>query len=101
MIRIEIESDKVHEKAGTSKAGRPYSIREQDAYAWLIDRNGNSERFPTKITLQLENDQRAYAPGNYSILPQSIYVVSEFGKGKLMLGRLQLRAIVAEAKKQA
>ena len=100
MIRIEVETDKVHEKAGTSKAGRPYRIREQDAYAWLVGRDGATERHPTKITLQLENDQPAYQPGNYTVLPQSFYVVSEFGKGKLSLGRLQLKVIAKADLKQ-
>ena len=102
MIRIEFKTDTVHEKRGIAKAsGNPFIIREQDAWAHLCDRNGQVEPFPTKITVNLENDQPPYQVGSYTLLPQSIYVTQDYGKGALRIGRLQLRQIVADAKKQA
>jgi len=93
VIKIEVVANVVHTRTVTPKAPStkaPFQVREQDAYAYMVDRNGQVERHPQKIRLDLDRDQPPYEPGFYTLNPQSIYV----GKwGTLELGRLHLKAI--------
>jgi len=73
MIRIEATA-KVITKAGTSKAGKPYSIREQVCYAHLLDDDGKPGKYPQLCHLSLSDDQDAYAPGDYMLDPRSVIV---------------------------
>ena len=67
-MKILIDSAEVKTKSGTSKAGRPYTIREQEGYL------ESGKRYPTAIKLNLENDQPAHPPGEYSIdFDKSVY----------------------------
>jgi hypothetical protein len=99
MIKIEVSSDKVHDRVVRRKSdGREFAMREQDAYAYTVDRNGQPDKHPTKIVLNLERDQPGYATGFYTILPESLYV----GKfGQLEIGKLKLKALAANTSKQA
>ena len=88
MLRIEVKSDEVNEKNGTSN-GRSYSIREQDAY-WHQD----GKPYPVLVKVNLDRNDAPYKPGFYQVLASSFYV----GKyGQLMLGRLQLGPLRAQA----
>lgn len=94
-LRIEVKSDAVETRSGTSKNGKPYSIRSQTAYAYTYEQNGNPKPFPERISLNLEDNQQAYPVGNYALdLEKSIYV-GDFGR--LSLGR----PILVSAKLQA
>lgn len=74
MIRIEIESAEVKTKSGiAAKSGKPYSIREQQGWAYTMGRDGKALRHPVKCSLTLRDDQNAYPPGNYTLSPASIY----------------------------
>ncbi len=99
MIDIEIESTAVKTKSGTSaKTGKPYSIREQDAWAYLLHPDTKQrQKHPVAIVLTLEDGQEPYAVGSYILHPASIYVG---GFGRLSIGRIQLqpRAAVKEVK---
>lgn len=91
MIKIEVASAEVFTKSGiAAKSGKPYTIREQEAFAYVVDRNGNPQKYPAKIRINLNDDQAPYAVGNYQIAPESFYV-DRFGG--LTLG-LILRAQV-------
>lgn len=96
MIKIEIVSAVAHDRTITPKAPStkpPFTVREQDGYAYTVDRNGEIERHPQKIVLDLEKGQTAYEPGFYTLAPQSVYV----GKfGQLNLGRLHLKKLQAQ-----
>jgi hypothetical protein len=102
MIRIEVVSAQVHEKKGTANAtGKPYCIREQDAYAYTVDRNGETEKHPQKIVIGLDRDEPGYQPGMYTLLPQSFYVKQDRFGATLAVGRLVLKAIAADSKLKA
>jgi Helix-destabilising protein len=80
-IQIEIKSTDVDDKRGTSRAGKPYHIREQFGYADL------GKAYPVEIRVPLDANAPPYAPGTYAIHPDSLYV-DRFGR--LTLGRLKL-----------
>jgi hypothetical protein len=74
MIRIEIETAEVKTKSGiAAKSGKPYSIREQAGWAYVMGRDGQALRHPVKCSLTLRDDQPPYQPGNYQLSPASIY----------------------------
>lgn len=82
MIRIIVSKTTVRELKGNSKtSGKPYHLRFQDAFAYTVDEQGNSEPFPEKFEISL-NDQPAYAPGEYVLHPSSVYMSRD---GKLSL----------------
>jgi hypothetical protein len=75
MIKIEISSASVDVKSGVSaRTGKPYSIREQQGFAYIVDRDGNPQRYPEKIRINLRDDQPPYAVGNYAVDARSFYV---------------------------
>lgn len=95
MLKIQIETTIVDHKNGTSaKTGKPYSIREQEAWAFLFDRSGKPYPHPTKIRLTLDDDQQPYEIGTYQLDLSSIYA-DRFGQLAL---RAKLFRPVAAAK---
>ncbi len=89
-MRVTIKSTEIHEKKGTSTRGKPYHIREQEAWCAL---NGETRR--VKVTLR--DDAEPFGPGMYDIQEDSFYV-DNFGQ--LALGRLVLR-VVQQAQRPA
>lgn len=82
MIKIEV-TDKVTEKSGiSSKTQRPYSIREQQAFAHVYEKDGTLARYPKEIKLSLRDDTPPFAPGDYTIAPASVFI-GEFGRMEL------------------
>lgn len=80
MLKIQVETAVVDVKTGTSaKTGKPYSIREQEAWAFLFDRSGKPHPHPTKIRLTLDDDQQPYEIGTYQLDLSSIYA-DRFGQ---------------------
>lgn len=74
MIKIEINSAEVRVKSGTSaRTGKPYSIREQDGWAHTCDRQGKPNQYPVRVSISLGDDQAPYAPGTYTLAPESLY----------------------------
>lgn len=73
-MKIEIAKSEVITKSGISKrTGQPYTMYEQLAY---LHQEGEPYPTPMKITLN-KNDHGhpvPYAPGYYSLAPQSFYV---------------------------
>jgi hypothetical protein len=89
MVTLSIKSTQTATKNGTSKAGKPYSITEQDAWVEL-----NGERRRIRVTL---SDGAAPFPvGDYTVGEGSFYV-GDFGQ--LQLGRLELVSIAAAVRK--
>ncbi len=86
MIRIEIVSTNVDEKSG-NKNGKDWKIREQSAWAHLLDEFGNPEKYPVACSITLEKNAPAYAPGFYTLDPRSLYV-GNFRQ--LEIGRVRL-----------
>ncbi|CAG0973115.1 hypothetical protein BURK2_01413 [Burkholderiales bacterium] len=74
MIRVTVAQTTVKEISGTSTKGKPYKLRFQTGYGHTVDKDGNAPPFPEKFEIMLENDQPAYAPGDYQLHPSSVYV---------------------------
>jgi hypothetical protein len=75
MLKISVESTVVDTKSGTSaKTGKPYLIREQEAWMYGYDRDGQPHKHPQRIRLTLDDDQQPYALGAYILDPASVYV---------------------------
>ncbi len=88
MLKIEIKSEELNIKSGTSN-GRPYEIREQEGY-WHQD----GKPYPVGIKINLGQNDAPYKAGFYKVLPDSFYV----GKyGELRVGKLQLESVRAQA----
>lgn len=72
-LKITIASTAIHTKSGvSSKTGKPYEIREQEAWAHFIGPDAKPQAFPTKIMLMLEAQQVPHAIGDYLLHPCSI-----------------------------
>ena len=97
MIDIEVKSAYVNTKSGVSaKSGKPYSIREQEAYAHVYGRDCKPAPYPVRVNLSLEDDQPPYQPGLYTLSPVCVYV-DRFGslslaRPKLMPAQPKVRA---------
>ena len=97
-IKIEVSTDAVITRSGISaRTNKPYSIREQEAYAHTVDRDGVISKYPQRIKITLGDNQAPYPPGLYTVAPESFYV-DRFDS--LSLG-LVLRALSAAAQPKA
>jgi len=95
MIKIEIENSQVDERNGV-KNGKPWTIREQAAYAHVLDDSGKPGKYPVRCKIGLEDKQAPYAAGLYTFGPQSI-IVGDFDK--LTLARVKLVPFAAAGAK--
>ena len=95
MLRVIVESSEVFEKSGiAARSSKPYRIREQEAYVYLVDGHGVEKKFPAAFRLSLDQAP-PYAPGEYLLSPES-FLVGDYGR--LMVGRVTLKARAAPAK---
>jgi hypothetical protein len=91
MMRIEVKSTDIFPFSGISqKTGKPFSIRNQEAYAFTVDDNGKPRPYPELIKLSLDDNQLAYPVGFYTIQAQSLFV-DKFQR--LSIGRLSLVSV--------
>ena len=98
MIKIEVVSTLFDEKSGTGKNGKPYVIREQGAYAHVLDEQGKPGKYPVACKLALEGDQPPYQPGFYTFDGRAVFV-GDFGR--LSLGRVKLTPLASSQAKAA
>lgn len=68
MFRIVVESAELREKNGKKKDGSPFSLRTQEAWAYL------GRAHPERIELSIWSDQSAYDVGEYTLDPASFMV---------------------------
>lgn len=93
MLKIVIEEAKSEEKKGVSRrTGAPYTIREQQAYALLLDRAGKPLKYPVPIVVPIDQGQEPYPAGEYTVAHGS-FEVGDFGG--LRIGRLRLEPVAA------
>lgn len=70
MLNIEVRDTSTLPKRGVSKkTGKPYSFKEQKAYAHL-----EGKPYPQEIVVSLDDDQPPYREGFYTLAPESFYV---------------------------
>jgi hypothetical protein len=86
MIRVEVVSSTIDERSG-NKNGKDWLIREQGAYAHLLDDEGKPHKYPVACIIPLERNAAPYPQGFYTLDLRSIYV-GEFRR--LELGRVRL-----------
>ena len=73
-MKIEVKSSEVKVKSGNAKrTGKPYTIREQEAYLHV-----SGAAYPERCVLNLEDDQEPYTPGIYETANE-LYV-GDFGR---------------------
>lgn len=83
MIKIEIDSQELREFKGVSaKNNKPFHLRIQSGYAFIVGPDGKPNKYPEKFELMLENDQAPYPSGVYTLHPSAIGVRD----GRLTLG---------------
>lgn len=92
-IQLSIESEQVNVKSGNNARG-PWQIREQEAWAYLVNRDGTAQKYPTRVMVQLEENQPPYAAGAYTIAPSSFYP-GQFGSLMFKVRLVPVRAKVA------
>ncbi len=98
MIKVEIADSRVDVKQGTSsRTGKPYSIREQEGWGYFFDVEGKPHPHPMRVRLTLEDSQEPYAPGTYTLAPESLYA-DRFGQISI---RARLKAADAKSLKAA
>jgi len=98
MLKITVETLVIDEKRGTSaKTGKPYSIREQEAWCLFHSRDGKVNPHPTRIKITLDDQQAPYALGSYVLDPASLYP-DKFGQISV---RARLSPVLASAQKAA
>lgn len=94
MIKVEITSGQVEEKRGVSaRSGKPYAIREQEAWFHTCDKSGAPRAHPERGVVVIEDNDRPYPPGVYTICPSSLFM-GRFGSPDI---RVRLRPIAAAA----
>ena len=92
MIKVEITDEQFELKQGTSsKTGKPYAIREQDAWGYFYGPDGKPHPHPMRIRITLGDQQEPYKRGLYQISPASFYP-DRFGQ---VTCRVQLVPLVA------
>lgn len=87
MIKIEVDSTTFEERSGTTQKGKPYTIREQQAYAHVLEETGKPAKYPVKMRVNLEDTQPPYQPGFYTLDPRCV-MVGDFDR--LTLGKIRL-----------
>ena len=99
MLKVSVETEVVDVRSGVAaKTGKPYTIREQEAWMYGYGRDGQQQKHPQKIKVTLDDDQdKAYPIGQYILDPASIYV-DRFGQVAI---RARLRVAVAAAQPKA
>jgi hypothetical protein len=81
-MRIEIKSMQVAEKRGNAaRTGKPYVIREQKG--WME----TGKDYPSEVTISLQDDQVAFAPGFYQLTPACFWV-GRFGVVNVDLSKI-------------
>ena len=99
MLKIEIKHAVATEISGVSKAGKPYSIRKQPAWAYTYDQHGRLQEYPERIEINLADGQEPYPVGFYQLAPSSFFV-GDFHQ--LVVGRPVLdKLVVIPAQKAA
>lgn len=96
MIRIEVTADVIVKTGNARATGKPYEIKEQVAFAHLIDKNGKPSKYPARILLRVNRDAEPLPSGDYTLAPESFYV-GDFGALALSPVLRPIQAVKAAA----
>lgn len=95
MLKVIVKDEYVENRSGTSKAGKPYSMNVQTNV--FVELNGEVRR--CEITLQ--DNQRPYTSGNYSLDIEQSVVMGRFGFEIDRFKPLVLQPVAVSANKAA
>lgn len=93
-LKIEIDSTDVTIKAGTSKQGKPFSLREQSGYVSTLDDQGKPQKHPQAFKFILDGEQPPYPVGMYTLDMSCLYV-GRFGS--LEVGHVKPKPVAVSA----
>lgn len=68
-VVFEIHDTQVHERSGTTAQGKPWKIREQDAWVTI-----GEQPYPQRTRIRIEDGQPGFAKGNYQLREDSFFV---------------------------
>lgn len=91
-VVFEIHDTNVHERKGVSANGKPWHIREQDAWVTMGD-----APYPQRTRVRLEDGQGAYQKGQYQLREDSFFI----GKFESFMCNPRLEPVAAPALKAA
>jgi hypothetical protein len=75
LIKVTVPALPVRNMKGIGKTSlKPYDFNIQTIYCHTADQLGNALPFPEKSELMLDSDQAPFPPGEYTLLPNSLYV---------------------------
>ena len=75
MIKVEIDSQDLREIKGVSpKTNKPYHLRIQSGYIFIVGADGKPGKYPEKFEFMLDSDQVPFPPGLYQLHPSAIGV---------------------------
>lgn len=75
MIKVEIDSQDLREIKGVSpKTNKPYHLRIQSGYIFIVGADGKPGKYPEKFEMMLEADQLPHPSGVYQLHPSAISV---------------------------
>ena len=98
MLKIVVTDTPIDERRGIGKNQKPYHIRTQFAYAYVVSKEGLLGDFPEKFEISLEESQTPYPRGTYTLQPSSLKVVADsFGHSKLEIDRPRLVPVASPA----
>jgi hypothetical protein len=93
LVKAVVKDSFVSNRKGTSKAGNPFDINAQENI--FIELNGEVRRLP----INLQQNQSAYAPGEYGIDLSKYVTVGRYGLEIVPFANIQLEPLkVAETK---
>lgn len=96
MLRIVVTKPEIRELKGTSKiSGKPYHLRIQRAYAYVVDAEGTQAEFPEKFEIMLRDGEAPYPRGQYQLHPASLTVRED----RLSVSDVRLVPVTAQASK--
>lgn len=96
MLKVEITDPAVNVRSGTGPRGA-WQSREQTAWVFLFERNGNPQPHPQRMILRLDESQQGYPVGKYELDPSSFYL-GDFGRLNVFA---RLKPVVAAANRSA
>lgn len=75
LIKITVPALPIRNHKGIGKiSGKPYDMNFQTVYAHTADQTGAPLPFPEKTEIILDTGAQPYAPGEYTLSPNSLFV---------------------------
>lgn len=91
-LLVDVTKVEVREKRGTSRQGKPYTIREQAVWAQT------GKEYPESMTVRIEDGEPPYQPGRYVVSEDCLYI-NQYGQ--LAIGRVRLQKAAQPAQRAA